>query len=380
MAINIDIGSIAKSADGIRYSAYRAGDAPVATPSITNVTGTLTQGSTLTVSGSGFGSKTAAAPYYYNNMAGEVAGTRYDAMSNPMTDFSPDGRGYPEVTASEFYSQSRSLHMHYKTSTALGGFNSMFPKVGLTLPANTRELYYSARVKYTHSNAIDTFDSPIFKWARAGSSTAYSGDPAFRNTMFFGADLELNGNGANHNAGYLDFTGAPGGSYNPGATGAGGYFDAPSLVANQWHDSEYTYLMSETAGGLFEAAINNEISCSVAGTTAANSSENIEWLISHFDGNDSYNNHPTVTGNEWHLYVDEIYVDTTRAKVFISDSPTWSGRDSTKQKDLQIPATWSATSLTVSCNIPSFTSGTVYMYVMNENGIVNETGYSLGAV
>lgn len=29
MSINIDIGSIAKSADGIRYSAYRAGDAPV---------------------------------------------------------------------------------------------------------------------------------------------------------------------------------------------------------------------------------------------------------------------------------------------------------------------------------------------------------------
>ena len=77
------------------------------------------------------------------------------------------------------------------------------------------------------------------------------------------------------------------------------------------------------------------------------------------------------------MYIDEVYIDTTRARVFLSDSSTWAAIDSTKEKDIQIPTAWSSGSVTVDCNIPSFTSGNLYMYVINADGEVNENGFEV---
>lgn len=71
--------------------------------------------------------------------------------------------------------------------------------------------------------------------------------------------------------------------------------------------------------------------------------------------------------------VSDPFVDYTRARVELSDSPTWVGA---LHKEIQIPTRWTDTQVTVNLNKGTFATGqTVYAYVVDANGTVNATGY-----
>lgn len=80
-------------------------------------------------------------------------------------------------------------------------------------------------------------------------------------------------------------------------------------------------------------------------------------------------------GNAY-TYWDNVYVDTTRSRVEICDSKTWDNRG---HCEIQIPQAWSQNSITVQVNQGSFIdfNHTLFLYVVDSNGNVNQNGLPL---
>jgi len=75
------------------------------------------------------------------------------------------------------------------------------------------------------------------------------------------------------------------------------------------------------------------------------------------------------------VWADNVYVDTTWARVMIGNAPTWTASTS---KEIQIPTSWSTTSVSVVLNrgaLPELRYG--FLYVVDADGNVNANGYPL---
>jgi len=92
--------------------------------------------------------------------------------------------------------------------------------------------------------------------------------------------------------------------------------------------------------------------------------------ISHYFAQDEGTPRPWMKS-----YWDELYVDTTLARVEIGDAPRWS--DCT-HREIQIPVTWSPTAITVTFHQGTFVAGEqVYLFVVDEDGNPSPEGYPL---
>ncbi len=79
--------------------------------------------------------------------------------------------------------------------------------------------------------------------------------------------------------------------------------------------------------------------------------------------------------NNYAYWADDVYLDTTWARVMIGNAPTWGA---STQKEIQIPTAWSDTSISIVLNRGTFSNlGTGYLYVVDANGNVNSNGYPL---
>jgi len=66
---------------------------------------------------------------------------------------------------------------------------------------------------------------------------------------------------------------------------------------------------------------------------------------------------------------DDVFFDHTRARVEIGNAPTWTA---TTIREIQIPVSWSSTSITVQTNITAFAPGsTAYLFVVDASGAVS---------
>jgi hypothetical protein len=71
----------------------------------------------------------------------------------------------------------------------------------------------------------------------------------------------------------------------------------------------------------------------------------------------------------WH---DDIYIDNSWARVEIGDKDTY---DTCTHREIQIPTAWAADHVVIKLNLGSFRTGdNVYLYVVDENGVVNTQG------
>jgi len=74
------------------------------------------------------------------------------------------------------------------------------------------------------------------------------------------------------------------------------------------------------------------------------------------------------------IYYDDVYVDTTWARVVIGDAPTY---DNCTRREVQIPTAWSNNSIAVTFNQGAYAVGQpVYLYVVDANGN-HSNGYLL---
>jgi len=100
-----------------------------------------------------------------------------------------------------------------------------------------------------------------------------------------------------------------------------------------------------------------------------NTSEN--WVDWTFGGAyyDMCNSADTAT-----IDIDDFYMDSTRARVEVCDTSTYSART---KCEVQIPTTWSETSIAATFKKGYLATGTAYVYVINAAGSVNAAGFPI---
>lgn len=80
-------------------------------------------------------------------------------------------------------------------------------------------------------------------------------------------------------------------------------------------------------------------------------------------------------GNDGSYNYADIYIDFSQARVVLGDKSSYS---SSSKRELQLPIQWSSTSIAFALNAGEFSNGqTVYLYVMDSNGSVNQQGFPI---
>jgi hypothetical protein len=138
------------------------------------------------------------------------------------------------------------------------------------------------------------------------------------------------------------------------------------LPDKQWHRIE-TYLRIGT-NAYRDLWVDGKKIAEISGAFTGDSCDIGYLLIGHYFATD------TGTPRPWaNRYWDELYVDTTRARVEIGNSPLWS---ECTHKEIQIPSAWSNTKITVNAHLGTLQSSKqLYLYVIDANGKVNSNGF-----
>lgn len=320
-----------------------------AAPTLAGVSGTVSPGSTLTVTGSGFGTKPIPTPYFFSDF--ESASLGQTALQAGLDDEGTDGLGLPIVRNDKALSGKQSLRMDYPLNK-----DSMFPRIGKG-GLNSNEVYVSVWTYWTHT--AGSGGSPfIFKMVRGGANPSYSGVPRFYETI----RPSLAGAVMGTDRGSVNSSNVTTWSDNVNA----------GQNANGWHRSEYYFKLSDAgvANGQFQTWVDGVLNANVSNTMSrlSGTSSNINYVMSPFDGIDSYG-----MSNAYQVWADDFYVDTTRARVEIGDASTLSA---CKIRNILPPQTWSANQISVKANVSMFPSGSrAFIYVFDSNGNVNSTGY-----
>jgi hypothetical protein len=102
------------------------------------------------------------------------------------------------------------------------------------------------------------------------------------------------------------------------------------------------------------------------------SNERQQWIATPWGGDGHTIEFGHMVDGDFFGYSD-AFVDYTRARVELSDQPTWA---LARHKEIQIPMQWTSTRATVELNRGTFQTGqTVYVYVVDQNGNVNAVGF-----
>ncbi len=80
---------------------------------------------------------------------------------------------------------------------------------------------------------------------------------------------------------------------------------------------------------------------------------------------------------DYEVYYDDIYIDATPARVELGNAPTWA---ECTLREVQLASAWSETAVTFSLHRGALPEGPAYLYVVDDDGVTNARGFpvSLG--
>jgi hypothetical protein len=98
-------------------------------------------------------------------------------------------------------------------------------------------------------------------------------------------------------------------------------------------------------------------------------------LLGQYMGHDAYAGCPAF--GDAHVYLSDAYIDDALARVEIGDASTYA---LARHREIQIPSSWSGSSIAIKVNLGSFSSlGGLYMFVVDSLGNISP-GYPLGGL
>lgn len=319
----------------------------LADPAITSTTGTLVHNSTLTINGNGFGTKTVAAPFRYDDFEN---GTLGNLIAGPYLN---DGaERYSNFTLRP--NSTRSVEVPFLGDGGCGGD-------------------FSSNIYATASN-LNTLYIDAWYWGR------YS-NPASRNHKLYRIHSNFN---LSPNLYFNVYCGAN--SVHMDQDDEGGddrsfYFDLPGGAMN-YLNGKWTHLQ-----GYFKHSVGNNPNGIMRVWVDNVKYEDVNWQNSpddntHWDavfygnylGHGSEGACPTCAQDSW-TYWDNVYTDTTQAHVEIGNAPTY---DTCTLREVQIPTAWSTSAINITLNQGEFASFSgKYLYVTDAGGLVNTGGFAL---
>ncbi|BCA79506.1 hypothetical protein [Desulfuromonas sp. AOP6] len=302
--------------------------------------------SSLVIQGAGFGIKVPAEPLLWENFERGVDGS-FLATDPKWKNYSMNATN-PKYSAAMVYSGN------------LAGHGRAFPNS----PAPGNEEDCSAYFTFDGQDALYAsyysyvkLGGPFQgtgKFARFNSQSAYTGVPSF-----------------------ITQTTAAAYSYPTINTGSGGptfHNIGFKMAQNKWNRMEMFEFLSTPGGaknGIVELNENNGpnlIPASFDGITRASgiSSKLNIFLLPLMWAN--------LTGENYaDMYVDDVYIDITRARVEIGNAINW--HDCTT-REVQIPSAWTNNSITVSLNLGRLKEDEKkFLFVVDSNGDMNTIGF-----
>jgi hypothetical protein len=310
-----------------------------AAPSISGASGQVKNGGQITISGSSFGTKSPAAPILWDQFNSGTAGQ--NLSSSPKWE-AYKGSG-PQYSATQPYGGS-GLSAH-NVARYSEGESSGF-ETAVSYFNGTDELYYSFMSRYTGPGD----GGRVYKNGRMNTGTnRYSGDGM----------LAISDN-------YI--------FYRPGSSSIypdGRHFNSTNIASGNWQRHQMYGKLSSPSG-----SSNGKIWVQIASESKTYSN-----IVTRGSGY-SFKYGTIIlglmmanmnSGDVHYMYVDDVYVDKTLARVELCDASTWSNR---KACDLQIPSAWSGTSITATVNQGAFANNSkAYLYVVDAAGNANSQGY-----
>jgi len=327
-------------------------------PSITGVTGTVSHGNSVTIAGSGFEAKSAAAPTLWDDCSGTNIKTLWDNFLYGPTGYTNCDSGTMNPLA-------------YRTPAEVGR--------SVALPHSHITKYMSG----SQSCLVTEDGNDVMPWIYTdiSGSTAYTyiswyrrldpnwvwgdGDKNFKD--FAWCDT-LNSTPYSCNL-YLSHYGPEAPNYE------GSWYSNTALtpVTNLAHERlETKWVKTEiiaywhSSTGYIKVYEDGTLKMHETGATWSGDGPQCLSIEGFFR---------TPNDNNWR-YMADIYIDYTLQHVLIGNANTLAG--STTIRAVQIPSAWSDTSITATINQDAFAdSATAYLYVVDTTGTANTNGYEI---
>lgn len=307
----------------------------VAFSDITGVTGELSHGQQIVISGYSFGTKIPAAPLLWDTFE---YGSNGDDLSN-----------YPNWT---MYGGAGATH---------GGFISTASSYSGTRAAYNRVTGADSSCDFCTSYA--TFSPSLTVYYSYMSRYVVTGDKyvVFKNGRINASPNHYNGAGTTY------FSNNSSDWYSD-ATTSGGVEWHSGLNSPSWTRHEIYREDSDpgVANGRVTMSIGNTVvrdNTNVVTRTSAQGSMYHDNIILGMMFANARND------GDHRAWIDDVYVDNTRARLELCTGSTWANRTSC---NIQIPVDWSDTSIRATVNTSGFTSGqNAYLYVVDRNNVVS---------
>jgi hypothetical protein len=317
-----------------------------AAPSISNVSGTFIHSKIVTITGSSFGTKSPAKPLVWIDFEGG------SLSANSSLSASPDSYSAENITlASNTNPHSRSTYSAYgvnfvngvKTSSRLGGLLGGASKVFFFARQKSEPGFFSSisNTKYIWlwpESSEDTIDTRI---TYANYSNPH--DPNWPSSGFA-----------------VQWTfGTPGGT----ATWKDSTCDKGQWCISEFQDSKGDI---DVANGTLKYWLNgarrvNQSNVMNRTTKYPAMYKRIEYATYY-----AISVPGTNPPNNGKYYFDDMYIDSTWARVMIGNAPTF---DACTHREPLIPTAWSSSSITAYFNQGSFPNGQpVYVFVVDADG------------
>lgn len=310
---------------------------------VSTVTGTLAHGSTLTISGSSFGTKTTPAPLKYDDFQSVTLAANITTSTATGPAWSNNGGSgqqfNPIASATRLRAgtpYTRNMQSHWQPS---GSPDASVSNISLT--GQTFATVYLDAWFYNDTSGISGTPAMNVKHVRLHQASAGSPNLGFTDEGPF--------SGRNF--------GCAGDDRFDGFQNCGDYLAASSQLYNGW--VHYQWLLNANGGGTNSGQVRIYANGTLVYTSNAVVLLNTgftswpELYIGNYIRTGDY------TGNAY-SYWENLYVDTSWARVEVCDSATKAGAHC----EIQIPITWSGTSITATVNRGSFsTLNALYLYV-----------------
>jgi len=330
--------------------------------------GTVAHGNSIVISGTGFGTKSPAAPLKWDNFEAYTVGNSIFSGTG-FTRQAGDGVSTPYIRNDQAYGQgAKSARMDYYPSYGAGNYGSQFPQAGVSLSGNPLEVYMSYKMRFTRTGGTEQNSGFPFKLSRGNGGEPYTGTPRFYKTIGGG---NLGEEVTWGNMGYVTAgtTTVSMWEWPNGNAKAGNRSD-------RWDREEFYYRLSNPAGtanGAYLQSTNGNLNTSAWNnvvTRPSGVSTGLTNVITVFDGMDQF-------WANYSVWMDDFYLDITRARVEICTGSTWANKG--PDCEIQIPTTWSTTSIGVTVNQGAFATGstTRYLYIVDSTGAANVNGQAI---
>jgi hypothetical protein len=336
----------------------------VAAPSVSNISSSAFshKDSGIVITGAGFGSKTQAAPFRYDNFESGTIGQRLATFGEGGWNTSSNTSVFPQYSTT----QTRRIDTQSAVQqfTAYNTYNQYLGVWGSNIKDEQKTTaYISAWFWFSHGRAASS--SPNQKLLNIGTEFDSGGYDAQNRVDVYrssgggsGHVYALNCSGSVQSQQYFEDTDEV-----DEALGADGswhryetYVDLGTLSgSNAYRDFYVDRSLLEYYENITELNVDH---------TECRYIDYI--LLGHYIR--------TETGDYGTRYWDEIYIDFTRQRVEICDSDTYGN---STHCEIQIPSAWSDTSITFTANQGTIDDGTAYLFVFDSENDTNPSGYEI---